>query len=132
VNRSASRREIVRLVTQRLIDEPQRQSETIRQLAAFIVVHKMVDDVNLIVNDIAHELFEQSGLLSVEVVSARQLTEDVRHSIKQLLRQHTGADQVVLHEMTDQSLLGGFVARTPDAEMDASVRTKLQRLAALA
>ena len=132
MSQAASRRDIVRVITRQLIDEPQRQAEWVQRLAAFVIVHKMVDDLDLIVNDIAHELFEQDGLLTVEVTGARQLGNEVRQSIKDMLQRQTGAERVVLHETTDQNLLGGFVARTPDAEIDASVRSKLNKLAALA
>jgi F0F1-type ATP synthase delta subunit len=132
MSQAASRRDVVRVVTRQLIDEPQKRAEWLQRLAAFMVVHNMVDDLDLIVNDIAHELYEQTGLLTVEVTSARQLGDEVRRSIKDMLQRQTGADRVVLHETTDQALLGGFVARTPDAEIDASVRSKLNKLAALA
>lgn len=131
-NASVSRRDVVRVITRRLLDEPANRSEWLRRLAAYAVVHNMVDQIDLIVNDIAHELHQQAGILTVEVVSARQLSDEVRQSLRDLLRREAGAEEVVLHETTDQALLGGFVARTPDAEIDASVRTRLQKLAALA
>lgn len=132
MSRRFSRRDVVRVITQRLLDEPERHSEWVQRLAAFVVVHKMADDIDLIINDIAHELHEQAGLLTTEVVSARQLSDAVRQSLRELLQTETGAQKVVLHETTDQALLGGFVARTPDAEIDASVQTRLKKLAALA
>ncbi len=132
MSQATSRRDVVRLVTRRLLDEPENRSLWLQRLAAYIVTHKLVADVDLIVNDIAHELYEQSGVLTVEVASARQLSDDLRQSLRQLMQDQTGAGQVVLHETTDQTLLGGFVARTPDAEIDASVQNKLKKLAALA
>jgi len=132
MSRAASRRDVVRLMTQRLLDEPTKRAEWLRRLAAYLVVYNMTDKVDLIVNDIAHELYQQTGTLTVEVVSARQLNDELRSSLKTLLQRESGADTVVLHETTDQDLLGGFVARTPDAELDASVRTKLRTLASLA
>ncbi len=132
MSQATSRRDVVRLVTRRLLDEPENRSLWLQRLAAYIVTRKLVADVDLIVNDIAHELYEQSGVLTVEVASARQLSDDLRESLRQLMQDQTGAGQVVLHETTDQTLLGGFVARTPDAEIDASVQNKLKKLAALA
>lgn len=128
-----SRRDIVRVVTQRLIDEPRDRQLWVERLAAYIISHKLIDEADLLVNDIAHELHRQTGLLTVEVVSARQLTEAVRQSLRDMLQRETGAQtkRVVLHETTDQTLLGGFVARTPDAEIDASIQTKLKKLSSL-
>lgn len=132
MSKAASRRDIVRTITRRFIDEPAQRDEWVRRLAAYVLVHNMVDQLDVLVNDIARELYEQSGMLTVEVVSARQLNEELRRSITMLLQRETGAEAVTLHETTDQALLGGFVARTPDAELDASVRSRLKKLAALA
>ena len=132
MSQAASRRDIVRVITAKLLDEPASRGQWLQRLAAFMVLNNMTDQVDLIVNDIAHELHEQAGILTVEVVSARQLSDSLRQSLQAMLRAETGASTVVLHETTDEGLLGGFVARTPDAEIDASIRTKLQQLAALA
>ena len=132
MSQKLSRRDIVRVITRRLLDEPQNRSMWLRRLAAYLSQNGLTNQVDLIVNDIAHELEVQAGLLTVEVVSARQLDKEMRESLKTLLRDQTGVESVVLHETTDQALLGGFVARTADAEIDASVRTKLKKLAALA
>lgn len=132
MSQAVSRRDVVRVVTRQLLEQPGQRSEWLQRLAAFIVVNKLHDQVDLIVNDIAHELYEQAGILTVEVVSARDLAADVRESLVALLRQQTDAKDVVLHETTDQALVGGFVARTADAEIDASVKSKLKQLASLA
>jgi F0F1-type ATP synthase delta subunit len=132
MSKAASRRDVVRLVAHQLLTQPDQRSQWLQRLAAYMVTYKQAGKVDLYMNDLAHELYQQASLLTVEVVSARQLTEEVRQSLTGLLQRQTGAEQVVLHETTDQSLLGGFVARTPDAEIDASVQTKLKKLAALA
>lgn len=129
---AVSRRDLVRAVTRGLLDEPERRSEWLQRLAAYVVTHDMADQTDLIINDIAHELYVQSGLLTVEVVSARELSDGLRARLTELLRSQTGASQVAMHETTDPALLGGFIARTADAEIDASVRSKLNKLAGLA
>lgn len=126
-----SRRDIVRVVTARLLSEPKNRLAWMQRLAAYLVAHSMTDQVDLLVNDIAHELYVQAGTLTVEVVSARELSAALRASVTELLQQQTDAKTVVMHESVDQELLGGFVARTADAELDASVRTKLRALSAL-
>jgi F0F1-type ATP synthase delta subunit len=128
----ASRRDIVRVVTKGLLTEPAKREWWVRRLAAYLVLQSKTDDVDLILNDIAHELHVQAGLLTVEVVSARELSQAVRTSLRQLLQSETGAQEIAMHESLDPALVGGFIARTADAEIDASVKTKLKRLAALA
>ncbi len=131
MNRKASRRIIARTVAAKILAEPAKQSHWLRALAAYLLEHNMADDVNLIINDIAHELFVQSGHLLVDMTSARALSNDVRDELKRTLREATGAKHVEFVEHTDPALLGGLVARTPDAVLDVSVRTRLQQLATI-
>lgn len=132
MNQKVSRQYLARVVTEKLLAEPKRRTEWLRALAAYVVEHKMVEDIDMLVNDIAHELYKQAGVLTVEVTSAQKLSKDVRASLEQFLRDRTDAQQVDIHESVDAELLGGFVARTPDAELDASVQARLRKLAAVA
>ena len=132
MNQSVSRRELARVITRKLLDEPTRQSHWLSVLAAYIVEHKLIDDADLIINDIAHELFVQAGHLTVEVASAKQLNETVRSSLTTYLKDTTDAKHIALHETVDPTLIGGLVARTADAEMDTTVKKTLRQLAAVA
>jgi F0F1-type ATP synthase delta subunit len=127
-----SRRELSRAITTKLLAEPSRQKHWLQALAAYLVVHKMIDDLDMLVNDVARELHTQSGVLTVEVRSAKRLSETLHTEIKQYLSKQTEAKRVNVHESVEPELLGGFIAQTPDAELDASVRTRLRKLASVA
>jgi len=131
VNSKASRRVIARTVAAKLLAEPKARKHWITALAAYLVENNRTDEVDLVVNDIAHELFEQKGQLLVDVTSARPLSEQVKSELTRVLKDATAAKEVSLTESIDPSLLGGLIARTPDAQLDASVRTKLRMLAAI-
>ena len=126
-----SRRVLAREVAAQLLANPSRQKQIMNTLAAYLIENKMTSQEKLIINDIAHEIFVQSGELSVTVTSARPLTESSRKQLSSVIRQDTGAKEVAITEQIDQSLLGGFVARTPDQEIDVSVRSRLKQLAAI-
>lgn len=132
MNAKASRREIARVVTAKLLAEPARQAHWVRVLAAYVLEHGLVGELDLLVNDIARELFEQAGLLTVEVASAEKLAGDVRRDLTSFLSAQTGAKRTILHESREPALIGGLVARTPDAELDASVIRNIRRLSAMA
>ncbi len=127
----ASRRVIARAIASKLIAEPKQRKHWVEVLAAYLIESNRVDEIDLVVNDIAHELFEQKGELLVDVVRARPLTDQVRAELKHVLKQATNAHEVDLAERIDPALLGGLIARTPDAQLDASVRTKLKQLATI-
>ncbi|HUC89977.1 MAG TPA: F0F1 ATP synthase subunit delta [Patescibacteria group bacterium] len=131
MNSKASRRVIARTVAAKLLSEPSKQSHWLKMTAAYLLEQNIADDVDLIINDIAHELFEQSGHLLVDVTSARRMSDAVRDQLKTTMREATGSKRVELSEHTDTALLGGLIARTPDATLDASVRTKLKQLATI-
>jgi F-type H+-transporting ATPase subunit delta len=127
----ASRRVIARVIASKLVAEPARQDHWITVLAGYLVENNRITEADLIVNDIEHELYEQDGQLLVNVTSARPLAADVRTSLTALLTDRTKAKKVTITEAIDPNLLGGLVAKTADAELDASVRTKLNRLATI-
>lgn len=126
-----SRRVLARTLAAKLLAEPAKRQHWITATAAYLVEHNMVGNIDLLVNDIAHELYEQGGHLLVDVTSARKLSASVQGDLVQMLQQATGAKRVELSEQVEPDLLGGLVARTPDAILDASVRTKLKQLASL-
>jgi ATP synthase F1 delta subunit len=131
MNHKFSRAIIARTVAAKLLAEPLRTDYWIKVLAAFLVDQHREQEVDLIMNDLAHELFVQNGQLSVSITSARPLSEAVRSSLKSLLTEQTGAKTVELTEAIDPALLGGLIARTPDAVMDVSVRSQLNQLASI-
>lgn len=124
-----SRRVLARTVAAKLLAEPSRQRHWLKVTAAYLMDHGMTEDADLVVNDIAHEFYRQSGHLLVDVTAARQLTAAARAELKRTLQDATGAKHVELTEHVDPSLLGGLIARTPDQQLDLSVRTKLKQLA---
>jgi F-type H+-transporting ATPase subunit delta len=128
---TVSRRVVARTIAAKLVAEPKRQDYWLQVLAAYLIEHHRTDQADLIANDIAHELFVQNGQLLVQVESARPLVDGVRQALTDTLKQETGASQVLLDEHIDPALLGGLIARTPDALLDASVRTKLQQIATI-
>ncbi len=127
-----SRRTLARTVTKKLLEGgPQQQTHWIRALAAFLVSEGRVGEADLILNDIAHELYAQNGQLLVQVTSARALTDELRAQLAAVLKEATSAKNVSLEESVDPSLLGGLIAHTPDAVLDTSVHSRLTQLAAI-
>jgi F-type H+-transporting ATPase subunit delta len=70
----------------------------------------------------------QQGIQSAEVTSATPLTAVARLEIRKLVTAQTGLTEVQLTEKVDPELIGGFVLRVGDKQIDDSVRTSLRRL----
>lgn len=72
---------------------------------------------------------DNRGETTAEVVSAHPLNDDQVAALKVKLRARAGRD-VTIDARTDPDILGGLVVKLGSQMIDASVRTKLNRLAA--
>jgi F-type H+-transporting ATPase subunit delta len=72
-------------------------------------------------------LARHKGEISAELVSAVPLSEDQARTVQERLRTALG-QSVTLSRAVDSGLLGGLVVRLGSRMIDASLRTKLQRL----
>ena len=71
---------------------------------------------------------EHRGEATAEVVTARPLNDDQLSALKAQLRARAGRD-VNIDASVDPSILGGMVVKLGSQRIDASIRTKLNRLA---
>jgi F-type H+-transporting ATPase subunit delta len=71
---------------------------------------------------------DHRGETTAEVTTARPLNDDQVAQLKQQLRARAGRD-VAIEAQVDQSILGGIVVKLGSQMIDASIRTKLNRLA---
>ncbi|MBW3538006.1 F0F1 ATP synthase subunit delta [Candidatus Parcubacteria bacterium] len=124
--RRGSRRQLARTFVALLGRHP--LPRLIQALADEVRRCGLAAETDLLLNDIQHELLAQKGYLEAEVVTARPLGEAVMNQVKRLLEDATGAKTVRLNTARDESLLGGLVARTPELEIDLSVKKQLSRL----
>lgn len=71
----------------------------------------------------------ERGIALAEIRTALSLDEAQREQVGARLRELTG-NQVEIHEVVDESLIGGIAVRIGDRLYDASVRSRLERLRA--
>ena len=71
---------------------------------------------------------EHRGETTAEVMTARPLNDDQLATLKQQLRTRAGRD-VSIDAAVDPDILGGIVVKLGSQQIDASIRTKLNRLA---
>lgn len=70
---------------------------------------------------------KHKGIVDVDVKSAIKLEDNVRESIIARVKKDFEGD-VQLHESVDEELIGGFVVRIEDQQIDASIKTQLADL----
>ncbi|PIY10299.1 MAG: ATP synthase F1 subunit delta [Flexibacter sp. CG_4_10_14_3_um_filter_32_15] len=70
----------------------------------------------------------QKGVEMAEVITSFQLTDDLRTSFKDKVRQLSGKQGVELKEKIDKDLIGGFILNIEGKQIDESVKTRLQKI----
>lgn len=71
---------------------------------------------------------EHRGETTADVITAHPLNDDQLAQLKQQLRTRAGRD-VTIDATVDPTILGGIVVKLGSQQIDASIRTKLNRLA---
>ncbi|MFM6947497.1 MAG: ATP synthase F1 subunit delta [Aquirufa sp.] len=70
---------------------------------------------------------DYKGIQKAEVTSASPLTAEQKTQVTKIIKEYTGKE-VELTEHIDESLIGGFVLRVGDKQIDDSIRRKLNDL----
>jgi F-type H+-transporting ATPase subunit delta len=73
-------------------------------------------------------LDERGGVVAAHVTTARPIPEDLKNSLHDTLAAATGR-KVRLSFTTDETIIGGLVARIGSTIFDGSVQSQLDRLA---
>jgi len=71
---------------------------------------------------------EHRGETTADVITARPLNDDQLAQLRQQLRARAGRD-VTIEAQVEPTILGGIVVKLGSQQIDASIRTKLNRLA---
>jgi F-type H+-transporting ATPase subunit delta len=104
-------------------------SETTASFLQVLLVNQRVPQLQVIAERFALILDERAGLVAAHVTTARPIPETQQNALREALSQVTGSS-VRLSFETDESIIGGLVARIGSTIFDGSVENQLQRLAA--
>ena len=72
-------------------------------------------------------LDERAGVVAANVITARPIPEELKSSLHETLAAATGR-KVRLSFTTDETIIGGLVARIGSTIFDGSVQNQLERL----
>lgn len=125
---TVSRKSVARYMAQAWVEKSVPRSKLLQQMAAYLIDSKKTNQADLLIEDMKAEIEFQYGVVVAKVVTARKLTADLSKQIESFVKDKTKARKVVITESIDTSLIGGFIATTPSAEFDYSIRTKLNKL----
>lgn len=68
------------------------------------------------------------GILGVKVSSANKLSESILHSLSSTLKKRYDAEKIILDEVINEKLIGGFKVEAKDEVIDMTTKNKLRKL----
>jgi F-type H+-transporting ATPase subunit delta len=115
---------------ERLLDSLIERTHPSRTTANFLRVmlrNGRLQEISAVRKRFESELEERRGIVSADIISARELPADERANLKAHLEKLTGKT-VDLNFQIDENLIGGVVTRVGSTVYDGSIRTKLANL----
>jgi F-type H+-transporting ATPase subunit delta len=80
-----------------------------------------------IANEFISQYKEKKKILTAVVTTANGIDENIRKKVMEIVKGSSQSD-VVLEEKIDKDIIGGFVLRVGDKQIDASIASKLNLL----
>ncbi len=87
-------------------------------------------EITNIISVFLYEVSRRKGEVTIDVISAIELDNDSKNKIKDLSSKLTNSKKLFINTKIDKDLIGGLVISIGSKLIDASVRTKLNRLEA--
>jgi F-type H+-transporting ATPase subunit delta len=81
-----------------------------------------------IAKEFHYQYNQYKNIQPAQVITTFPLDEAMRLRFKQIVAESTGGKQVELQERIDSSLIGGYVLKVGDRQIDESLRSRLQSL----
>lgn len=115
-----SRTKLARYVAGQLLDG---DHKIVEQLAAYLLEEGRAREADVVARAISDEL-ELRGHVLAKVTTAQPLDANTRQQIADLI----STDSIEIDEIVDDSVLGGVRVETPSRVLDATLRSRLNRL----
>lgn len=68
------------------------------------------------------------GILTADISTAVALDAQTKQTIINLVKEETKANEVIVREFVNPDLIGGFILKVGDKQVDASIATKLNKM----
>jgi F-type H+-transporting ATPase subunit delta len=103
-------------------------SNSYQSLSRLLVKNKREADIWLVA--LTYQLYyrRQKGMVVAQLTTAEAASDSLKEKLKIIIHQSLGDKKVDFINSVDPELIGGFVLKIDDYQLDASVQTQLYRL----
>lgn len=111
------------------IKDGKAEAEISQSVAAYLIETGKTADLESVLRDVQEIRANDHGVVELTARSSFQLDADEKAQIERVAKgQYPGAKEVIIHEVIDKSVVGGASLSLAQANLDATIKTKLNRL----
>ncbi len=81
-----------------------------------------------VLNALIYEYKKRNNIITAQLITAFQFDEALKKSIIEKIQQIKKSSKIELQETINENLIGGFILKTDNEQIDASIKTQLQHL----
>ena len=118
--------------TRRILENPGLlHSEPLEQelwaIVSLLISNGRMELVRFVFRSFVEMYQESAGIRQVKLVSAEK-DEELEDRIREILSREPGNSSIEISSVVDPGIIGGFIMETGGFRMDASVKTRLEKL----
>jgi F-type H+-transporting ATPase subunit delta len=99
------------------------------KIAGFLIDHGKVSELGSIMRDVINVRAQVLGVVELTATSAFPLDNTAKNQIENLVKERfSGVSKIIIHEKIDKTLLGGVDLDFANANLDLTIRAKLNKL----
>ena len=103
-------------------------SQPVSNLIQMTFDYGRINDLVAIIDEFETQYDHLQKRVHADVVSAVQLDENRRQKLANALAARLGANEVVLNQTVDPTIIGGLIVKVGSQTLDGSIKTKLERM----
>lgn len=108
-------------------DKPEK--ELSREVAAFLIENNKTSDLGSLMRDVTEIRSRADGIVELTARSAFPLSLSVKTEIEAVAKKQYGdVTEVIIHEVLDESVIGGVRLQFANASLDLTIQSKLHKL----
>ena len=109
------------------LDEDQAKV-AVEKFTAVLVESNSVSQTNKIISYFSSFWNAEKNIIEAELISANKLDSDLVATLKEYVSKETKANEVIVSEIINKDLIGGFVLRYNDKIFDMSLKNQMREM----
>ncbi|MBS1008654.1 ATP synthase F1 subunit delta [Leuconostoc suionicum] len=105
-------------------------TDSVKNLVKLLQANNRLDVLLLVVDEFINHYNEANGIVDVKATTAVSLDDGRLNKLASVFASKTGAKQVNIENVVDESILGGVILQSQSTLIDGSLQTKIAKMKA--